>query len=115
MYTSYFGQIKKISNPVSISRFPPFWYKGPRYSLLAPSEQLLNLYKLGKISNPEYTIRFNDYLKTLDAAKVYETLTQSYGDCVLLCYEKSNEFCHRHLVSKWLEENLDISVTELKF
>lgn len=26
-------------------------------------------------------------------------------DAVLLCYEKPGDFCHRHLVSQWLNEN----------
>lgn len=27
---------------------------------------------------------------------------------VLLCYEKPNDFCHRHLVSNWLHDVIDI-------
>jgi uncharacterized protein (DUF488 family) len=26
-------------------------------------------------------------------------------DIALICYEKPSDFCHRHLVSKWLNEN----------
>ena len=26
-------------------------------------------------------------------------------DIALVCYEKSEDFCHRHLVAKWLKEN----------
>ena len=36
-------------------------------------------------------------------------------DVVLLCYEKPPQFCHRHLVAKWLEKELNIKVEELKY
>ena len=26
-------------------------------------------------------------------------------DIALVCYEKPSDFCHRHLVAKWLKEN----------
>ena len=31
---------------------------------------------------------------------------ESYGESVvMLCIEKPNEFCHRHLVAKWLNKH----------
>jgi hypothetical protein len=32
---------------------------------------------------------------------------------VLLCWELPSQFCHRRLVTEWLEKNLLIEVTEL--
>lgn len=32
---------------------------------------------------------------------------------ILLCFEKENEFCHRHLVATWLEKSLEIKVQEV--
>ena len=37
-----------------------------------------------------------------------EMVRKQYGKnkyIALVCYEKSSDFCHRHLVSKWLKEN----------
>ena len=50
----------------------------------------------------------------LDAQRVYEDLERlSNGrDCVLLCYEKSGDFCHRHLVADWLNKKLDLNIQE---
>jgi len=33
-------------------------------------------------------------------------------DAILLCYEGIFQFCHRRLVAKWLEEQLNITVDE---
>ena len=53
----------------------------------------------------------------LNAESVYRDLEKlSNGDdCVLLCYEKSGDFCHRHLVANWLSDNLGIEVKEYYF
>ena len=31
---------------------------------------------------------------------------------ILLCYEKSGDFCHRHILADWLEENFGYKVKE---
>ena len=31
---------------------------------------------------------------------------------ILLCYEKSGDFCHRHVLADWLEENFGYRVEE---
>ena len=48
-------------------------------------------------------------LDKLDPKQVYEELGEN---AVLLCWEKSSDFCHRHLVSEWLSEKLGIEVKE---
>ena len=30
-----------------------------------------------------------------------------------MCWEKSGDFCHRHLVAEWVEENLGITIEEI--
>ena len=102
IYTSYFASRKyNESIAVSISRGTPSWFTGKEYKLLAPSRDLLNGYKLGEINDDIYTKEFNKYLSTLDAEKVYNDLDGK----VLLCYEKTGKFCHRHLVAEWLINN----------
>lgn len=32
---------------------------------------------------------------------------------VMMCYESPDQFCHRHLVSHWLEQELGIDVKEV--
>ena len=43
--------------------------------------------------------------------KEYNT---SEHDCVLLCYEKPGDFCHRHILANWLEENFGFKVEEFR-
>ena len=47
----------------------------------------------------------------LNAEKVYQDLDR----CILVCYEKNNEFCHRHIVAAWLEDELKINVPEIAY
>jgi len=49
-------------------------------------------------------------LDVLDAKKVYEELGE---DSILLCWEKSGDFCHRRLVAEWLEKELNVKVNEI--
>ena len=48
-------------------------------------------------------------LSKLDPQKVYSDLANS----ILLCYEDNNEFCHRHIVSAWIELILNKDVNEV--
>lgn len=49
----------------------------------------------------------SEVLNLLDAKTIYEELSKMSGgkDIVLICYEKPSDFCHRHLVAKWLAKN----------
>ena len=50
----------------------------------------------------------------MNPVDVYNKLEElSCGqDIVLVCYEKSGDFCHRYLVADWLSKNLGIEVKE---
>ena len=116
MNTSYFSSpkiIKKDIKLVSICRKTPNWFTVPHrnYKLLQPEYDLIMSYKSKKITAEEYTkIYYRDVLNKLDPAKTYQELGEN---SVLLCYEKSGEFCHRHLVGKWLMDNLGVIIMEL--
>jgi len=104
IYTSYFANIKKLPphlKTISISRFPPKWYEGESDLLLAPSKELLLGIKDGNISEEEYTKEYLDYLNTLNPKEIEE----KYKDSILLCYEKTGDFCHRHILTNWLNYN----------
>ena len=107
IYTSYFSS--KKYNPedgVSITRWSPFW-KGYTFKDLAPSTDLLKWWK----SLPEeaqkcqdcqqiyFQVYKQETLSKLDPHKVAALLDGK----VLLCYEKSEDFCHRHIVAAWLQ------------
>mgnify|MGYP001183215749 CR=1 FL=1 len=109
IYTSYYAKSAKLPNAISISKGTPKWFPGPSYEPLFPEWDLILNYRNGKITEDEYRIRYNDHLSKLDPNVVYKELKGK----VLLCWETSNQFCHRHLVAEWLNKHLGITVREL--
>lgn len=105
MYTSYFGNMKKLPegyNLISISRMCPKGIKVKMYGKLAPSAELLRDYKSGLMAWADYTERYkSETLSKLDPHVVAKELGEN---AILLCYEKSNDNCHRHIVAEWLRE-----------
>lgn len=92
-------------------------FSGLAYPTLAPRLNFWQIWydNIGKIpeeENTRYYIHeyYEQVLKKLDPYKVFDELDNS----ILLCYENEKEFCHRHLVAFWLEENLNIKVNEVK-
>ena len=109
MYTGYFAKLKCYSNndliPVSISSIAPKWYYKGEYKILAPWPKLIRAYKRKEITKEDYIIQFNKYLYNLDQEQILIQLNDIFGDLnkiILICYEKPDDFCHRHLVANWL-------------
>lgn len=131
IYTTYFAALKKLPSdiiPISIAVSAPPKYSGLVYNRLYPPKDILLKYKRDKDEASyvrEYTARI------LNNANPYEVLTEldklaSYwmenilrGDAskgvkiALVCYEKPEDFCHRHLVARWLK-NINIPVEEYR-
>lgn len=106
IYTSYFASKKYNKNQgISISRYNKFW-QGEVYSELFPSTSLLAWWK----SLSEEAQKCQDYQQIYFEAYKQETLAKldpnkvaaELEGRVLLCYEKSENFCHRHIVAAWL-------------
>lgn len=119
IYTSYFAKANKLPEnivPISISAKPPRGYKGLQYKKLAPTYQILMNWK--ESGNTEEYIEEYDYnvLCDLNPTRVVVELHQmSEGkDIALLCFEKSEDFCHRHLVAEWLTK-AGFECSEYKF
>ena len=133
IYTSYFANIKKLPNnyiPISICGKAPDWYKGLQYKKLAPKWEFFKKWKETK-DNEYYIEHFQkEVLILINQEKIIqelESLIKNSSDIdenikasmydehytiwnnpniniVLICYEKPNDFCHRHLVAKWLTD-----------
>jgi hypothetical protein len=117
--TSYFfsNKLNKEQKLISISASIPKNIKNillPNiivYKPLCPTWKIIQDYKRQIISKEEYTrIYIGYFLNNLDAAKVYQELG---NDAILLCWERPNKFCHRHIVAEWLSNSLNIQITEL--
>ena len=74
--------------------------------LLAPTVEILNLYKKKKISWQENEERF---LNLMVERKIEENIDQSFfnGQTVLLCSESKADHCHRRLVLEYLQNKWD--------
>lgn len=122
MKTSYFGRANskafkdKGLRFVSVARSSKYWY-GKRYPDLFPTWEMIKM-----TDKEEYEKAYREQvLNKLDPVKVYEDLE----DAVILCHESIDKiesgetFCHRHMIARWLEEELwlrgiDVEIPELK-
>lgn len=113
LWTGYFASIPKYEKhglfPVSISRWSPKWLNCPNSLDLAPSVDLLRWYKSSVVKDfQRYVERYvEETLLGLKLEEVVADLMQMSGgrDIVLCCYEKSDEFCHRHILSEWFRQH----------
>lgn len=72
---------------------------------LAPTKDILDDYKHKKITWKDYEAR---YLELLRRRRIERVVTKEIlADSVLLCSEKSPEFCHRRLAAEYLNEKFD--------
>lgn len=83
-------------------------------------KKIVEPYKQGVISEKEYRERYFRQLDKaknyiLPAVKTFQNLARRYNkEIVFLCYEKTGNFCHRHLLAEWLEKETGEKVKELK-
>ena len=109
IYTSYYAAAKHVSDDevmkISISRGVPEWFDGARCEALAPPMYLIAEAKKGNYDY--YEKEYGEMLNELDADDIVEELLDMADDkhIMLLCYETPDKFCHRKLVSKWLQDN----------
>ena len=110
IYTSYFGNYKNFPTncvAISITQYPPKGWKGLELRSLAPSVQLLNDYKQKAIDEYVFELRYlaqlnkDSNLRESIKAVLLE-LDKKYENVILCCYEKSGDFCHRHVLAQWL-------------
>lgn len=110
IHTSYFANLKKLPTgfvPISICGKAPEGYRGIQYKKLAPKYDFFMEWKQTH-DNEKYIKCYNEQvLAVLDPHEVFAELKTLSGgrDFVLVCYEKPEDFCHRHLVAKWLVDN----------
>ena len=115
IYTSYFANVKSLPSeviPIAICGVVPEWWCGLQYRKLAPKRDFFNEWKSSGDNDYYVKCYYEQVLSHLDPAQVYKELyklveyTGSYTENIaLLCYEKPEDFCHRHLVAEWFNKN----------
>lgn len=110
IYTSYFANLRNLPDsfePVSIARWPPKWFRGLQFWALSPTAYILSKYKHDN-NEEDYVYEYRRrVLDTLDPDEVVRKLHAATNkpNIALLCYERPEKFCHRHLVADWLNDH----------
>lgn len=120
IYTSYVANVEKIKGDyevICIALWLPRYTKAKmlHYPKLAPSKNLLLRYKNGLCNEADYEKEYLNYLETLNPSEIINDLKEmtTKEKIALICYEKPNAFCHRHLVAKWLNEKCGMAIQEI--
>lgn len=110
IYTSYFAVEKKIPadiTRVSIAKWMPKGLRFIEYQKLAPTEKILKAYKEGILTQEKYEKAYKKEVLskvTVNEVMHFLKLVGNGNDIVLLCFEKSSDFCHRHILAEWFIE-----------
>lgn len=115
IYTSYFGNSRKLREAgikmicVAIGK-PRFMTGIPQMLNVCPTRYMIS----EACSRNEYLKLYDRILASQEASKVIEQIESLSGgqDVALCCYEKPGDFCHRHILAKWLTEKTGIEITE---
>lgn len=115
IYTSYFGNYRKLEaaniKMICVALGKPRYYDAPQIIEVAPRKYMLD----DKWTYEEYTNMYlNDVLAKVNPQELIQTI-QRYSDgkdVALCCYEKPSDFCHRHILAKWITNNTGIEVKE---
>lgn len=112
IYTTYFAKLRSLPNnvvPVAICAKTPDWYAGAQYRKLAPKYDFFMEWKRNHDEEAFRRAFKEQVTDKLDADSVVKELQSivfdKSEDIALVCYEKSTDFCHRHLVAEWLRDN----------
>ena len=84
--------------------------KGEVDKTLAPTSRILNWWKNELTEEERLTPKKQAIYKALYIRDVLAKLdvkeyAKKYQNKVLLCFEKTGDFCHRHIVAEWFNNN----------
>lgn len=118
IYTSYYGNhnhFPKDSYLISVSLTSPKGMCNKDLFALAPNIDTLDKYKKGIIDEYEYETDYRCKLDNINPEVKQKLINFLHsqeathpGGVFLLCYERPEQFCHRHILAKWL----NIGITE---
>ena len=117
MTSNYKNCVTENGISISGARGKRAGFTGTALPELAPKKEFWQVWhnSLGKIpkeASDRYYVReyYKQVLSGLDPAAILKKIPDG---SILLCYEKPDEFCHRHLVAFWFELFLGISTSEV--
>ena len=118
VYTSNYNCCK-FGNMISISgdRGKRENFTGKTLQVLAPKREFWNIWhdnidKISQYENARYYIE--QYYKQVLSKIDIEQILKDEIDPILLCYESSSEFCHRHIIAEYINIMFGIEVYEIE-
>ena len=92
-------------------------FVGKALPALAPKKVFWQIFdsNVGKIpekENIKYYIK--EYYKQVLSKVDIEALLENEQDPILLCYEKGQDFCHRHILAEYIEMKYGVKVSDIK-
>ena len=118
IFTGSYGKCK-AGNLISISgdKGKSVGFEGKSLTRLAPKRAFWDIWynNVGKIPEEE-NIRYyiEEYYKQVLSKVDIEELLKDEKDPILLCYEKGQDFCHRHVLAEYIEMKYAIKVRDIK-
>lgn len=116
IFTSYYKKVEQQGpryTLVQVSNSKPSWFPWDVIELkeVYPKWAIVSGLKNGEISEDEFRDIYSEQLSKLDASVILDKLQyfseqNNNKDVVLLCYEGSNKFCHRHILAEWLGQDI---------
>ena len=109
----------KVGNLISISgdRGRSVGFTGKAIPELAPKRAFWNIWhdNIGKIPEDQNTRYYiEQYYKQVLSKVDIEELLKDEKDPILLCYERGQDFCHRHVLAEYIEMKYKIKVRDIK-
>lgn len=114
VYTSYFGNAKKLKDAnieiLCVAIGKPKFLQCPQLYNLCPTRYMLS----EACSHEKYLKLYDEILNKQNPYEVIKQLERigNGKDVALCCYEKPGDFCHRHILAKWLSENTGMIIEE---
>lgn len=110
IYTSYYGNLRNIPNNIiriNIANIIPYNFNGPSLPALFPPWWLVERYKANGDWASYVDIYTEKVLSVFNPNEIYNDILKmtNGADAVLLCYERPESNCHRHLVREWFNKN----------
>lgn len=116
IYTSYFANSKKLAaagiKVVGIALYPPKWFNGISLKQVAPTKSILFA---KDETQDDYIRRYKaEVLARQDMQQFLKSVEMAGNgqDVALCCYEKPEDFCHRHILAEWIKEKTGVEVEE---
>lgn len=105
--TSFFGSKAPRDHKVSIAKWPPKYWSGPRAPKLAPSNPKAQDWATA------YRRDLDDRFPTESSLRLYlQGIERETPDPILCCFEADPDQCHRRVLAAYIKEKLNWDVPE---